>query len=265
MTETAVKDRPTVAEVKAGGQPPGVLDRTNEEHWAGRAYGRHISPYFTWLFVRLGVTPNTVTVIMVVCGVLAGVALGFGSGVWSALAAAVLIQIYLILDCSDGEVARFTGKTSIAGVYLDRIGHYLSELGLLIGLGFRASGYDHTVASGYVTAGLAAAVGAALIKAETDNVFVSRYKAGLGEKLSDEALAPRGSGMSMARRAAALLRFHRIILAVELSVLALVAALVDLVRGDLLATRVLVIVCFAVAALQAVLHLVSILASRRLS
>jgi phosphatidylglycerophosphate synthase len=263
VTETAVKDRPTVAEVKAGGQPPGVLDRTNEEHWAGRAYGRHISPYFTWVFVRLGVTPNQVTVVMVVCGVLAGVVLAFG-GLWPAVLAAVLIQVYLILDCSDGEVARFTGRTSVAGVYLDRVGHYLSELGLLIGLGFRASGH-WTIASGYVTAGLAAAVGAALIKAETDNVFVSRYKAGMGEKLSDEALAPRGSGMSMARRAAAILRFHRIILAVELSVLALVAALVDLVRGDLLATRVLVVVCFAVAALQAVLHLVSILASRRLS
>jgi len=263
VTETAVKDRPTVADVKAGGQPPGVLDRTNEEHWAGRAYGRHVSPYFTWVFVRMGVTPNQVTVVMVICGVLAGVVLAFG-GLWSAVLAAVLIQIYLILDCSDGEVARYTGRTSIAGVYLDRIGHYLSELALLIGLGMRAEGH-WTVAGGYLTAGLAAAVGAALIKAETDNVFVSRFKAGLGEKLSDEALAPTGAGMSMARRAAAILRFHRIILAVELSLLAVVAAIIDVIIGDLTASRVLVVVCFAVAALQTVLHLVAILASRRLS
>lgn len=255
--------RPSVAEVKAGGQPPGVLDRTNEEHWAGRAYGRHISPYFTWMFVRMGVTPNQVTVVMVVCGVLAGVVLAFG-GLWSAVLAAVLIQLYLILDCSDGEVARYTGRTSIAGVYLDRIGHYLSELALLIGLGMRAEGH-WTVAGGYLTAGLAAAVGAALIKAETDNVFVSRFKAGLGEKLTDEALAPKSSGMSMARRAAAVLRFHRIILAVELSLLAVLAAIIDAVAGDLTATRVLVVVCLAVAALQTVLHLVAILASRRLS
>lgn len=255
--------RPSVAEVKAGGQPPGVLDRTNEEHWAGRAYGRHVSPYFTWMFVRMGVTPNQVTVVMVVCGVLAGVVLAFG-GLWSAVLAAVLIQLYLILDCSDGEVARYTGRTSIAGVYLDRIGHYLSELALLIGLGMRAEGH-WTVAGGYLTAGLAAAVGAALIKAETDNVFVSRFKAGLGEKLTDEALAPKSSGMSMARRAAAVLRFHRIILAVELSLLAVLAAIIDAVAGDLTATRVLVVVCLAVAALQTVLHLVAILASRRLS
>lgn len=255
--------RPSVAEVKAGGQPPGVLDRTNEEHWAGRAYGRHVSPYFTWMFVRMGVTPNQVTVVMVVCGVLAGVVLAFG-GLWSAVLAAVLIQLYLILDCSDGEVARYTGRTSIAGVYLDRIGHYLSELALLIGLGMRAEGH-WTVAGGYLTAGLAAAVGAALIKAETDNVFVSRFKAGLGEKLTDEALAPKSSGMSMARRAAAVLRFHRIILAVELSLLAVLAAIIDAVAGDLTATRVLVVVCLAVAALQTVLHLVAILASRRLA
>lgn len=263
MTDAAVKHRPTVAEVKADGQPPGVKDRTNEEHWAGRAYMRDLSPYVTWVFVRAGVTPNSVTALMVVCGVLAGVVLAFG-GLWSAIVAALLIQIYLLLDCSDGEVARFTGRTSVAGVYLDRIGHYLSELALLIGLGMRAEGH-WTVAGGYLTAGLAAAVGAALIKAETDNVFVSRFKAGLGEKLSDESLAPRGSGMSMARRAASVLRFHRIILAVELSLLAVVAAIVDAARGDLLATRVLVIVCLAVAALQTVLHLVAILASRRLS
>lgn len=263
MTETAVNRRPTVAEVKSGGQPPGVKERTNEEHWAGRTYMRDLSPYFTWVFVRLGVTPNQVTVLMVVCGVLAGVVLAFG-GLWSAIVAALLIQLYLLLDCSDGEVARYTGKTSVAGVYLDRIGHYLSELALLIGLGMRAEGH-WTVAGGYLTAGLAAAVGAALIKAETDNVFVSRFKAGLGEKLTDEALAPRGAGMSLARRAASVLRFHRIILAVELSLLAVVAAIADAALGDLTATRVLVVVCFAVAALQTVLHLVAILASRRLS
>jgi len=258
-----MSDRPTVAAVRAAGQPAGVKERTNEEHWAGRTYMRDLSPYFTWVFVRAGVSPNQVTVLMVICGTLAGVVVAFG-GLWSAIVAALMIQLYLLLDCSDGEVARFTGTTSSAGVYLDRIGHYLSELALLIGLGMRAQG-EWTVSGGYLTAGLAAAVGAALIKAETDNVFVSRFKGGLGEKLTDEALAPRGAGMSTARRAAAVLRFHRIILAVELSLLIVLAAVVDTVRGDLAATRILVVVCFAVAALQTVLHLVAILASRRLS
>ncbi len=57
-------------------------------------------------------------------------------------------------------------------MYLDLIGHYLGEAALLIGLGLRAQG--HLTDSGpYVSAGLAAALLAMLVKAETDNVMVS--------------------------------------------------------------------------------------------
>ncbi|NYI97733.1 phosphatidylglycerophosphate synthase [Streptomonospora nanhaiensis] len=253
--------RPSVAEVRAGGQPEGVKERVNEEHWAGRLYMRDISPYLSTLFVRLGVPPNPITYLMMVCGVLAGVVLAFG-GLWSALAALLLVQVYLLLDCSDGEVARFTGRTSTAGIYLDRIGHYLAEIALLIGLGIRAQG--EFAAGDWVVAGMAAALGAAVIKVETDNVVVARAKAGLPEKVADAALQPRSAGLGLARKAAAALRFHRVIQAVELSLLVAAVAVVDAVRGDLLATRALVAVCVAVAVLQSVLHLVSVLASRRL-
>jgi hypothetical protein len=47
--------------------------------------------------------------------------------------------------------------------------------------------------------------------------------------------------------------------------LAVVTAVIDLVVGDLTATRVLVVACLAAAALQTVLHLISIMASRRLA
>ncbi|MBV2367094.1 CDP-alcohol phosphatidyltransferase family protein [Streptomonospora nanhaiensis] len=253
--------RPSVAEVRAGGQPEGVKERVNEEHWVGRLYMRDISPYLSTLFVRLGVPPNPITYLMMVCGVLAGVVLAFG-GLWSALAALLLVQVYLLLDCSDGEVARFTGRTSTAGIYLDRIGHYLAEIALLIGLGIRAQG--EFAAGDWVVAGMAAALGAAVIKVETDNVVVARAKAGLPEKVADAALQPRSAGLGLARKAAAALRFHRVIQAVELSLLVAAVAVVDAVRGDLLATRALVAVCVAVAVLQSVLHLVSVLASRRL-
>ncbi|MFC4560594.1 CDP-alcohol phosphatidyltransferase family protein [Nocardiopsis mangrovi] len=253
--------RPSVAEVRAGGQPEGIKERVNEEHWAGRLYMRDISPYVSAAFIRLGVAPNPITYLMMAFGVLSGVVLAFGD-LWSALLALVLIQIYLLLDCSDGEVARYTGRTSVAGIYLDRIGHYLSEIALLIGLGIRAQG--EFAAGGWVIAGMAAALGAALIKVETDNVVVARAKAGLPEKVADSAMQPRSAGLGLARKAASALRFHRVIQAVELSILVAVVAVVDAFRGDLLATQVLMAVCVAVAALQTVLHLVSVLASRRL-
>ena len=181
---------PSLAELKATGQPPEVISRLNDEHWAGRLYMRRLSPHATWVFARLGWSPNMVTAGFVVCGVAAGVVVAFG-GLWSAIAAAVLIQAYLLFDCSDGELARWSGKTSAAGVYLDGIGHYLGEAALLAGLGFRAQGHL-SVAGGYVTAGLAAALLAMLVKAETDNVIVARAKAGLAGSHGDTALAPAG-------------------------------------------------------------------------
>ena len=131
---------PTLAEVRAIGQPPQVLARLNDEHWAGRLYMRRVSPYATVVFARLGWSPNAVTVAFIVSGVLAGV-LTAVPGLAAAVGVAVLIQLYLLFDCSDGELARFTGRTSATGVYLDRMGHYIAEAVLLAGLGVRAQGH----------------------------------------------------------------------------------------------------------------------------
>jgi phosphatidylglycerophosphate synthase len=253
---------PSLAELRAAGQPPGVIDRLNDEHWAGRLYMRKVSPAATWMFARLGWSPNAVTAAFMVCGVAAGVVIAFG-GLASAVAGAALIQAYLLLDCSDGELARWSQRTSATGIYLDGMGHYLGESALLVGLGVRAEG--HLAAGGWVTAGLAAALAGALVKAETDLVVVARAKAGLPAGAADAALAPRSGGLALARRLASVLRVHRINQAVELSVLVLAAAVADQVRGGLLATRVLLLACLAVGALMIAAHLAAIVASRRLS
>ncbi len=253
---------PSLAEVKATGQPPEVVSRLNDEHWAGRLYMRRVSPRATWIFARLGWSPNAVTVAFIACGVAAGAVVALG-GLASAVAAALLIQAYLLLDCADGELARWRGQTSATGVYLDGIGHYLGETALLAGLGIRAQGHL-AWSGGYVSAGLAAAVLAALVKAETDNVIVARAKCGLAASHGDAALAPRASGLALARRLAAALRVHRAIQAVELSALILAAAVIDAVHGGLAATRVLVLGCLVIAGVMVVAHLVAIVASRRL-
>jgi phosphatidylglycerophosphate synthase len=253
---------PTLAELRAEGQPQSVIDRLNDEHWAGRLYMRKVSPRATWVFARLGWSPNAVTWAFIVCGLAAGVVVAFG-GLATAIAAAVLIQAYLLFDCSDGELARWSKRTSVSGVYLDGIGHYLGESALLTGLGIRAQGH-FTLSGGYVSAGLAAALLAAIVKAETDNVVVARAKAGLPGTHREAALAPRSQGLAVARRLASVLRVHRITQAVELSLLILAAAIADTVRGGLTATRVLDIACLIVAATMVVAHLAAILASRRL-
>jgi phosphatidylglycerophosphate synthase len=253
---------PTLAELKAAGQPQSVITRLNDEHWAGRLYMRKLSPGATWVFARVGWSPNAVTAAFIVCGVAAGVVVAFG-GLWTAVAGAVLIQAYLLFDCSDGELARWSRRTSVAGIYLDGIGHYLGEAALLTGLGIRAQGHL-TLSGGYLSAGLAAALLASIVRAETDNVTVARAKAGLPGTHEDAALAPRSAGLALARRLASVLRVHRITQAVELSLLILIAALADAARGGLAATRVLSVACLATAAVMVAAHLAAILASRRL-
>ena len=178
---------PSLDEVRAKGQPPEVLARLNDEHWFGRLYMRKLSPYATVMFARLGWSPNAVTVCFMLSGVAAGV-LTAVPGLPAAVGVALLIQLYLLFDCSDGELARYTGRFSATGVYLDRMGHYITEALLLAGLGVRAQGH-FSLSGGYVSAGLAAAVCATLIKAETDGVIVARASSGLDGKHDDEARA----------------------------------------------------------------------------
>ena len=79
--------------------------------------------------------------------------------------------------------------------------------------------------------------------------------------------APWKSGTAtdaLARRAAAALKFHRLVGGVEASLVILAAGIADAVVGGLGVSRVAVVVLAAIAVLQTLLHLVSILASSRL-
>lgn len=180
---------------------------------------------------------------------------------------ALLIQVYLLLDCVDGEVARWRRQTSLTGVYLDRVGHYMSEAALLTGLGLRATDLLHREGGGshweWAFLGTLAALGAILIKSETDLVDVARARSGL-TAVEDSASVPRSTAVAKARRAASLLKFHRLVGAVEASLFILAAGIADAVHGGLLFTRLAVVVLAAIAMLQTVLHLLSIVLSSRL-
>ena len=86
----------------------------------------------------------------------------------------------------------------------------------------------------------------------------------LSEGPSEAASEPTSSGMALARRAAAALRFHRLVLGIEASFLILVLAVLDSVRGDLFFSRLGVAVLAGIALVQSLLHLVSVLVSSRL-
>ncbi|WP_327684262.1 CDP-alcohol phosphatidyltransferase family protein [Kitasatospora sp. NBC_00458] len=244
-----------------------MLQRRSAEHWAGRLYMRRISLRITRVLSTVtAITPNGLTYLMMLTGILAGAALVL-PGLAGAVLAAVLIQVYLLLDCVDGEVARWRRQTSLTGVYLDRVGHYMSEAALLTGLGLRGTDLLHREGPAshweWAFLGTLAALGAILIKSETDLVDVARARSGM-TAVEDSASVPRSSGVAKARRAASVLKFHRLVGAVEASLFILAAGVADAVQGGLFFTRLAVVVLAAIAMLQTVLHLLSIVLSSRL-
>ena len=244
--------------------PEGMLQRRSGEHWAGRLYMRRISSRITRHLIDAPVSPNQLTWLMMLTGILGGAAL-LVPGLTGAVLAALLIQAYLCLDCVDGELARWRKQTSTTGVYLDRVGHYLSEAALLTGGGLHAAGVFGSGSTNWLWAflGTVAALGAILIKAETDLVDVARIRRGLAA-VDDSASVPRASGVATLRKLAAGLKLHRLIGGVEASLVLLVAGIADFAHGDLFFTRLAVAVLAGIAVVQTLLHLLSIVLSSRL-
>ena len=260
-------NRPTMAELRAVAQPPEHIARYNAEHWSGALYIRHLSIYATRAMLPTGITPNGVTWLMIVVGVLGALALPLG-GLVGPLLCVLAMQLQILLDCSDGEVARWRQRFSPAGIYLDRVGHYLTEASIPVALGLRADGWslsDPLDVSGWTVLGLLVAVLVLLNKAFTDLVHVARAKTGR-PMLEDVATTTRSkvSGVAAVRRALGYLPIFRAFVAVEASLLALVAGLVDVTRGDLVGTQVLVAVMVPLAIITAGGHLLGVLTSSRL-
>jgi phosphatidylglycerophosphate synthase len=260
---SAPSSTPSIAELRATTQPASLFARNSGEHWAGRLYVRRLSPYLTRPLLRTRVTPNAVTWGMIAVGLLAAAVLTL-PGVVPATVAALLIQCQILLDCVDGEIARWRRQFSPAGIYLDRLGHYVTETALPIALGIRADGGWDELGT-YTMLGLLAAVLALLVRTESALVHVARAEAGKPVvEDTAEVAAPRTSGLRRVRRALGFFPFFRAFVAVEATLLALAAALLDLVLGDLEATRVLVIALVPIAAITAAGRLFAILSSERL-
>ncbi|HEY8584703.1 MAG TPA: CDP-alcohol phosphatidyltransferase family protein [Capillimicrobium sp.] len=254
--------RPSIAELRAVGQPPSIFERNSGEHWAGRLYVRRMSPYLTRALLRTPVTPNGVTWLMIGAGLAAAAVLTL-PGIWATVGAVLLVQAQILFDCSDGELARWLDRKSPVGVYLDRLGHYLTEAALPIALGVRADGGWDSL-GGYTTLGLLIAVLVLLVKAETVLVTVARVEAGLPKAEDTVAVAaPRGL-LGRLRRFAGHLPFFRAFVAMEATFLALAAAVGDALTDSLDVTRGLVIALVPIAVVTLLGHLAAILASRRL-
>jgi phosphatidylglycerophosphate synthase len=261
-----------MAEFRAVAQPPEVRSRKSSEHWVADLYLRAISPYLSLPLVRLGLSANAVTVLMILSGWAAAASLLI-SGLLGVLLAVLLGQLQMLLDCCDGEVARWRGTSSPLGVFLDKVGHYSTEALIPLALGVRAAGGpgdlpDHW---GWMTMGALLSLVIVLNKALNDLVHVARAFAGLG-RLPDtaDAVAPRPGIVASLRAALRFVPFHRLYHSVELTLLALGAMAVALlwpgatVDADTIGAQWLLRLLLPLSVLAVTGHFAVIVASSRL-
>ena len=267
LTHDPADNHPSLDELRAVAQPAAHIGRYNAEHWAGALYIRHLSIYATRALLPTGISPNGVTWLMIVVGVLGALATPL-PGLVGPVLCALAMQVQILLDCSDGEVARWRQRFSPAGIYLDRIGHYATEAAIPAAVGLRADGYtlaDPLDVGGWTVLGLFVSVVVLLNKAFTDLVHVARAKTGR-PPLEDvaETARSRVSGLAAVRRAFGYLPIFRAFVAIEASLLVLLAGIIDVVRGDLVGTQGLVLLMVPLGLLTAGGHLLGVLTSSRL-
>jgi hypothetical protein len=98
---------------------------------------RRVSKLLTWAAVKVGATPNQVTLASFAIGLYS--ALLFAQGdTWSLIGGAILLQVSIIVDCVDGEIARYTRKFSELGAWLDAITDRVKEYAVFLGLAYGA-------------------------------------------------------------------------------------------------------------------------------
>jgi hypothetical protein len=103
--------------------------------WYARKVIRRISVYVTWCFLHTNATANQVTILQNVVGFIGFLLLCSAHLGWALLGIA-LIQLSYVLDCVDGEIARYRKASSVNGIFLDFFNHVTIIPLIPVGLGF---------------------------------------------------------------------------------------------------------------------------------
>ena len=184
---TTRPSRPTINQIREVSQPASVTGRSTSEHWVADLYQRRISPYLTRIFLRTPITANGVTWLMIIVGASIGPALLIQGWVGIALAL-FLSHLQMLIDCCDGEVARWRETKSPLGIFLDKLGHYVAEALIPICFGLRLGNWpnESITNSIFPYLGVLLALLVVVNKGLNDAVHVARAFSGL-PKIQDQA------------------------------------------------------------------------------
>lgn len=127
--------RPSLVELERRCQKP---DHRLVGNWMARRITRPLALRVTRCMVDWPVSAHAMTCLAWLTGVAAAGCLAAGS-VKAWLAAAVLLQLWYVLDHVDGQLARYHDTASLDGVQLDYLMHHSLNLLVPIGAGFGLS------------------------------------------------------------------------------------------------------------------------------
>lgn len=173
-----------IRELRASTQPPLLKNVA-----FAALISRRFSIYCSAIFLKLGTHPDTITLLMVVAGIAAAGALVAGKPI----AAILLFNLWFVLDCSDGEVARHRGKLNPMGATIDLMAHIVNHPLLIAGFAYFLS--DRTPEIVYAGALLLATsdLSLRLLNFIPDGPRQAQAAAGSGA----EYHVPRGDGFSL--------------------------------------------------------------------
>ena len=105
-----------------------TLKSVETEDWLDLHVVRPFCYYWAVLFAKLDIHPNTVTILSMIIGAISAIFFGcasfYYSGTWGLMMniiAILLLCLADIFDCTDGQLARMTGKKSRLGRILDGV------------------------------------------------------------------------------------------------------------------------------------------------
>jgi hypothetical protein len=152
------------------------LKSVETEDWLDLHVVRPFCYYWAVLFAKLDIHPNTVTILSMIIGAVSAIFFGcasfYYSGTWGLMMniiAILLLCLADIFDCTDGQLARMTGKKSRLGRILDGVAGFawfipiyhamVYRFYLHHDLEFEFLGIDNTPENALIATGVAYALG----------------------------------------------------------------------------------------------------------
>ncbi len=114
--------------------------------YVDRYFNRYLSRPITLVLAQTQITPNQVTIASGCLGLLAGAMIAQG-GYWDAVQGGLLLQLSVVLDDVDGELARLKSQFSEWGEMLDNTTDTLSHIAVFVGIAVAVSRNQGTAAA----------------------------------------------------------------------------------------------------------------------